>query len=181
MKFKPPSNLGGFLIYLIFINMKIILTENKIDKIIEKYGIVKTIRNLGGYKNFDKIYPDYFYSRDDSNTLQLNRERVINFLNECVEVNNRIENESSIYLHDYWEDILYQSWSDYNEDAGREFQYESRIMSISTDFAHTEVWEYDEEGEMFDEAYDYNDIPLNRLETRFLSKIFGQLWGNFKI
>ena len=138
--------------------------------------ILKTIKVLGGYKNFDKIYPDYFSSEGS-----MNRERVINFLNECVEVNNRIENESSIYLHDYWEDILYQTWSDYNEDAGREFQYESRIMSISTDFAHTEVWEYDEEGEMFDEAYDYNDIPLNRLETRFLSKIFGQLWGNFKI
>lgn len=158
--------------------MKIILTENKLDSLIEKYGVFKTIRNIGGYKNFDKIYPDYFYSSDTS---QWNSERVINFLNECVEVNNKREDETNIYLHDYWEDILYQSWSNYNEEAEREYQYESRIMSISTDVANFEVWEFDEEGEMFDESYDYGEIPLNRLETRFLSKIFGQLWGAFKL
>ena len=176
MKFKPPSNIGGFLFYLIFIDMKIILSENKLDALIEKYGIVKTIRNIGGYKNFDKMYPDYFYSEGS-----INRERVINFLNECVEVNYKRERETNIYLHDYWEDILYQTWSDYNEDADRDFQYESRIMSISTDVANFEVWEYDEHGEMFDESYDYGEIPFNRLDSRFLSKIFGQLWGAFKL
>ena len=44
MKFKPPSNIGGFLFYLIFIDMKIILSENKIDTLIEKNGILKTIK-----------------------------------------------------------------------------------------------------------------------------------------
>jgi len=158
--------------------MKLLISENKIQSVIDRLGILKTIKTVGGYKNFDKISPDYFY---DSDTSQLNRERVIDFLNECVEVNYRKENETSIYLHDYWEDILYQTWNDYNEEYGRDFQYESRIMSISTDVAHIEVWEYDKEGEMFDEAYDYDDIPLNRLESRFLSKIFGQLWGTFKL
>lgn len=181
MKFKPPSNIGGFLFYLIFIDMKIILTENKLDALIEKYGIVKTIRNIGGYKNFDKIYPDYFYSRDDNSQMQMNRERVINFLNECVEVNYKRENETNIYLHDYWEDILYQEWDGEGDDENEYFSYESRIMSISTDVANIEIWQYDDEGTMFDDAYDYNDIPLNRLETRFLSKIFGQLWGTFKL
>ena len=181
MKFKPPSNIGGFLFYLIFIDMKIILTENKLDALIEKYGIVKTIRNIGGYKNFDKIYPDYFYSRDDNSQMQMNRERVINFLNECVEVNYKRENETNIYLHDYWEDILYQEWDGEGDDENEYFSYESRIMSISTDVANIEIWQYDEEGTMFDDAYDYNEIPLNRLETRFLSKIFEQLWGTFKL
>lgn len=176
MKLKPPSNLGGFLFYLIFIDMKIILSENKIDTLIEKNGIIRTIKVLGGYKNFDKIYPDYFYSEGS-----LNRERVIDFLNECVEVNEKIENETNIYLYDYWDSILFQTWSDYNEDADREFQYESRISSFTTDLAHYEVWEYDEEGEMFDEAYDYGNIPLNRLENKFLSNIFNQLWGHFKL
>lgn len=176
MKFKPPSNIGGFLFYLIFIDMKIILTENKLDALIEKYGIVKTIRNIGGYKNFDKIYPDYFYP-DGS----MNRERVINFLNECVEVNYKRENETNIYLYDYWDSILYQEWDGEGDDENEYFSYESRIMSISTDVANIEIWQYDDEGTMFDDAYDYNDIPLNRLETRFLSKIFGQLWGTFKL
>jgi len=176
MKLKPPSNIGGFLFYLIFIDMKIIIRENKIDSLIEKSGIVQTIKLLGGYKNFDKIYPDYFYSEGS-----LNRERVINFLNECVEVNVKIENETNIYLYDYWDSILFQTWSDYNEEAGRDFQYESRISSFTTDLAHYEVWEYDEEGEMFDEAYDYGDIALNRLENKFLFNIFNQLWGHFKL
>ena len=158
--------------------MKIILTENKLDKIIEKYGIVKTIRNIGGYKNFDKIYPDYFYSGDTS---QWDRERVINFLNECVEVNNRIENESSIYLHDYWDDILYQQWDGEGDDENEYFSYESSIISISTDVANIEIWQFDEEGTMFDDAYDYKQIPLNSLDSKFLSQIFKQLWGNFKL
>ena len=156
--------------------MKIILTENKLDALIEKYGIVKTIRNIGGYKNFDKIYPDYFYT-DGS----MNRERVINFLNECVEVNYKRENETYIYLYDYWDSILYQEWDGEGDDENEYFSYESRIMSISTDFANIEVWQYDEEGTMFDDAYDYGDIPLNRLDNRFLNKIFEQLWGTFKL
>ena len=75
--------------------MKIILSENKLDALIEKYGIVKTIRNIGGYKNFDKMYPDYFYSEGS-----INRERVINFLNECVEVNYKRERETNITI--FW-------------------------------------------------------------------------------
>lgn len=166
---------------MIFIGMKIVITENKLDSIIETNGILKTIKFLGGYKNFDKIYPDYFYSRDDNSQMQMNRERVINFLNECVEVNDERENESSIYLHDYWDDILYREWTDEGDEDNRYFSYESRIMSISTDFANLEVWQYDEGGDMFDEAYDYNKIPLNKLETKFLNSIFRQLWGHFKL
>lgn len=155
--------------------------KEKLLKYIKDNGIVTTLTYMGGYETFDKIFPDYFYSRDDSNTLQLNRERVINFLNECVEANQRIEDESSIYLHDYWADILYQQWDGEGDDENEYFSYESSIISISTDVANIEIWQFDEEGTMFDDAYDYKQIPLNSLDSKFLSQIFKQLWGNFKL
>ena len=155
--------------------------REKLLKYIQDKGLLTTLANMGGYETFDKIFPDYFYSRDDNSQMQMNRERVIDFLNECVEVNYRRENETSIYLYDYWDSIIYDEWTGEGDDDNEYFSYESRIMSISTDVANIEVWQYDEEGEMFDDAYEYNQIPLNRLDTRFLNKIFEQLWGTFEL
>ena len=155
--------------------------KEKLLKYIKEKGLLITLANTGGYETFDKLFPEYFYSRDDNNTLQINRERIINFLNECVEVNNKREDESNIYLHDYWSDIIYQSWDGEGDDENEYFSYESYIVSISTDVANIEIWKYDAEGIMFDDAYDYTQTPLNRLDNKFLIQIFEQLWGNFKL
>lgn len=145
---------------------------------IQSLGILGTIKMVGGYDNFNKAMPDYFYHRDESGTLRMDRNRIIEFLNECVEDNERIEGESYIYFSDYDGDILYQEWDGEGDDDTEYFTYESRIMSIGTDVAHLEVWQYDDEGNMFDDAHDYYDMPLNRLENKFLNKIFEQvLWG----
>jgi len=155
--------------------MKIIITENKIDSMIQKYGIVNTIKVLGGYKNFDKLYPDYFYSDG------VNRDNVIDYINECVELNYRREGESTIYLYDYFSDILYQEWGGEGDENNEFYSFESRLNGVSTDMVHGEVWQYDDEGNMFDDAYDSFDIPLNRLDSKFLFKIFHMLYGTFKL
>jgi len=159
---------------------KKIVSDTLIKKI-EEHGLTSTIKMMGGYENFDKILPDYFYPRDKKGVLKMDRDRVIEFLNECVEINQRREGESTIYLYDYHSDILFQEWDSEGDDESEYYQYESRITSIGTDIAYTETWQYDDEGNMFDDAYDYQEIRLNRLETRFLNKIFEQLWGDFKL
>jgi hypothetical protein len=181
MKFKPPSNIGGFFFYIIFIDMKILITENKLDKLIEKYGIVKTIKNIGGYDNFDKLAPDYFYSRDENNVMKFNKERAIDFINECVEVNNRRQDESSIYLYDYNSDIFYQEWDGEGDDDNEFYAYESRIESVSTDIAYGSIWQFDDEGHMFDDAYDNFQVPLNRLPEKILRDVFHMLYESFKV
>lgn len=150
--------------------------KEKLLKYIEDNGLMITLANMGGYKMFDKIFPNYFFPEG-----RINRDRIIEFLNECVEINEKREGESIIYLYDYNSDILYQEWDDEGDDESEYYQYESRIISFGTDIAYVEVWQYDDEGNMFDDAYDYVDIPLNRLDSKFLIKIFEQLWGNFKL
>ena len=181
MKFKPPTNIGGFFFYIIFIDMKILITENNIDKLIEKYGIVKTIKTIGGYDNFDKLVPDYFYSRDENNVLKFNKERAIDFINECAEVNNRREDESSIYLYDYYSDIFYQEWDGEGDDDNEFYAYESRIESVSTDIAYGSIWQFDDKGHMFDDAYDNFQVPLNRLPEKILRDVFHMLYESFKV
>jgi len=161
--------------------MKILITENNIDKLIEKYGIVKTIKNIGGYDNFDKLVPDYFYSRDENNVMKFNKERAIDFINECVEVNNRRQDESSIYLYDYNSDILYQEWDGEGDDDNEFYAYESRIESVSTDIAYGSIWQFDDEGHMFDDAYDNFQVPLNRLPEKILRDVFHMLYESFKL
>ena len=142
---------------------------------IQSLGILGTIKMVGGYDNFNKAMPDYFYPRDESGTLRMDRNHIIEFLNECVEANQRIEDESYIYLDG---DILYREWDGEGDDDSEYYTYESRIMSIGTDVANIEIWQYDDEGNMFDDAYDYSERPLNRLGDKFLNKIFEQvLWG----
>ena len=150
---------------------KKIISDALIKKI-EEHGLTNTIKMMGGYENFDKVLPNYFYPRDESGVLKMDRDRVIEFLNECVEINEKREGETSIYLYDYDSDILYQEWDYEGDDNSEYYQYESRITSISTDIAFIEVWQYDDEGNMFDDAYDYTKIPLNRLENRFLNIVY---------
>lgn len=159
---------------------KKIISDALIKKI-EEHGLTSTIKMMGGYENFDKVLPDYFYHRDKSGVLKMNRDRVIEFLNECVEINERLEGESIIYLYDYGSDILFQEWDGEGDKDSEFYDYESRITSIGTDIAYIEVWQYDDEGNMYDDAYDYQEMRLNILDNRFLNKIFEKLWGEFKL
>ncbi len=113
--------------------------------------------------------------------MKFNKERAIDFINECVEVNDKREDESSIYLYDYDSDILYQEWRGEGDDDSDYYEYESRIESVSTDIAYGSIWQYDDEGQMFDDAYDNFSIPLNRLPEKILRDVFHMLYESFKL
>jgi len=43
--------------------MKIIITEEQKSKLITDFGLLRGIKMMGGYENFNKIYPDYFNTK----------------------------------------------------------------------------------------------------------------------
>jgi hypothetical protein len=43
--------------------MKIIITEEQNSKLINDFGLLRGIKMMGGYENFNKIYPDYFNTK----------------------------------------------------------------------------------------------------------------------
>ncbi len=46
-------------------------------------------------------------------------------------------------------------------------------------FAHVTVWEFDEDGQMYDEYFDDYDVRVNKLETKYLNKLFEMLVNNY--
>jgi len=41
------------------------------------------------------------------------------------------------------------------------------------------VWEFDEDGQMYDEYFDDYDVRVNKLETKYLNKLFEMLVNNY--
>ena len=54
--------------------MKIIITEEQNSRLITDFGLLSSIKMMGGYENFNKIYPDYFN----------NKQHKIDIINELV-------------------------------------------------------------------------------------------------
>ena len=55
--------------------MKIIITENKLDTILKKSGVLNTVKILGGWENFRKVfkidsYEEYLHLFDDLDEVQ---------------------------------------------------------------------------------------------------------------
>jgi hypothetical protein len=161
--------------------MKILINENRLYPTIKSVGILKTIIAVGGHEIFDKLAPDYFYSRNESNIMKFNTDHAIEFINECVEVNEVRENEGQIYLYEYAGDIAYEEWDGEGDDDNEYFSYESRIESVGRDMVFGSIWQIDDEGEMFDDSYDTFRVPLNELPENILKTIFHMLYGDFKL
>jgi len=95
-----------------------------------------------------------------------------------LKVNNLLK---IIYFYDYDSDsdILYQEWDGEGDDDNEFYAYESRIDSVSTDIAYGSIWQFDDKGHMFDDAYDNFEIPLNRLPEKILRDVFHMLYESF--
>jgi hypothetical protein len=55
--------------------MKIIITENRLEKVLKQSGVEKTVKILGGWENFRKVYninsyEDYLHLFDDLEEVQ---------------------------------------------------------------------------------------------------------------
>ena len=129
--------------------------KNKILTLIEKFGLVNSINMIGGYNRFKSIYPDYFKNKWDK----------IEFINEVLSTAE--EEEGITRLDDIGGDILIRTE---NLDEGHTLEH--HIDFIEKDRCGVTIWEYDEEGEMYDEYYDTYEIWLEDLKTPIFNKLF---------
>jgi hypothetical protein len=138
--------------------------QKKVLDSISNSGLYNTIKIMGGYNNFINFVPNYFDNKDHK----------IDLINEIVE---NVEPNGFIYFYDitqHGEDLFYYeekpTWQDNNNHT-----YEHYFVNVGDEVVAVKVWEYDENGEMFDEEYDSYYIKLYKLDDKYLNKIFDVL------
>jgi len=131
--------------------------QSKIKKMVDKFGILHTIKGFGGYDKFDKLLPKYF--EDKSHRIDL--------INQICESE---EEDSGGYIYFYelnGDDIGYEDWM---EDG---VEYNSVLTYVQTNQAVGQTYMRDaDEEEFYDEAIDTFIVPLNQLPEKKLNKIF---------
>ena len=158
--------------------MRIVVTEeqkkgisHKLMGMIDNNGLLNTIKFMGGYDNFITLLPDYFDSRQSK----------IELIIEIIGLDEQhpvYGGGGRIYLHELGSDILYDQ---FDGDDGHKFEsYIDYIENYNDNLlAHVTVWEFDEDGQMYDEYYDDYDVRVNKLETKYLNKLFEMLVNNY--
>ena len=154
--------------------MRIVVTEeqkkgisHKLMGMIDNNGLLNTIKFMGGYDNFITLLPDYFDSRESK----------IDLIKEIIGLDEQhpvYGGGGRIYLSELDSDILYDQ---FDGDDGHTFESYIDFIENYNDnlFAHVTVWEFDEDGQMYDEYSDDYDVRVNRLETKYLNKLFDLL------
>ena len=136
--------------------------KEKLLKFIKKHGILTTIIQTGGYDNFNDIFPDYFKNRDHK----------VDLINAIVDNN---EDGGYIYMYEIiGMDI--KIWEEEIEDGHTQEDY---ITFVGDETVGVSVYEYDEEGDMYDEEVDGYNIKLTQLKEEWLNKIFEILVGYY--
>jgi hypothetical protein len=151
--------------------MRIVVTEeqkkgisHKLMGMIDNNGLLNTIKFMGGYDNFITLLPDYFDSRESK----------IDLIKEIIGLDEQhpvYGGGGRIYLSEVDSDILYD---EFDGDDGHTFESYIDFIENYNDnlFAHVTVWEFDEDGQMYDEYSDDYDVRVNRLETKYLNELF---------
>ena len=141
--------------------------QEKIIGLISNSGIYNAIKMIGGYDNFNTLFPNYFNDR----------EHKIDLINGTVQ---NVEPDGFIYFYDITlggGDLFYYeekpTWLENNH------TYEHYFVRVGDEVVAVKVWEYDEDGEMFDEEYDSYNIKLNKLRDKHLNQIFDILVDNY--
>ena len=158
--------------------MRVVVTEeqkkgisHKLMGMIDNNGLLNTIKFMGGYDNFITLLPDYFDSRQSK----------IELIIEIIGLDEQhpvYGGGGRIYLHELGSDILYDQ---FDGDDGHTFEsYIDYIENYNDNLlAHVTVWEFDEDGQMYEEYYDDYDVRVNKLETKYLNKLFEMLVNNY--
>lgn len=128
---------------------------NKINSLIDKLGIYQAIKFVGGYDKFERLSPDYFSDR----------EHKIDLINSIVDNN---EPDGYIYMYDI-NGMDIKIWEEAGENG---HTLEDYMTHVGDGTVGVSVYEYDEEGEMYDEQVDGYYIKLGKLQDKWLNKVF---------
>ena len=125
---------------------------------ISTFGIMDTIKMVGGFGSFDKILPNYFSKNSHK----------IDLINQLVSDNDP---DGYIYFYELINtDISLGSVDSYDNGDGHTF--EEYMISVGEGSVQISVYEYDEDGDMFDEHADSYYVSLGKLPDNELNKVF---------
>ena len=121
-------------------------------------GILETIKMVGDIDIFNEIIPDYFSKNSHK----------IDLINELVTDNDP---DGYIYFYELLNtDISLGQVDTYENGDGHTF--EEYINSIGDGSVQINVYEYDEDGNMYDEYVDNYYVSLKKLPDNELNKVF---------
>jgi hypothetical protein len=160
-----PTIEWGFLFIIVFIDMKIIISEDTIkglnpviESMIENAGLVTAIKSLGGYETFVTVVPDYFKRKQHK----------IDLINGLIE--DDVEAEGRIYLHEITHPNISLIFKKVKLPHGGHLEHE--LDFVERDVVGVGIWEFDDAGTMYDSMYDTYDLDLSELKPIDLDKIY---------
>jgi hypothetical protein len=125
---------------------------------ISTVGVLETIKMVGDIDIFNEIIPDYFSKKSHK----------IDLINELVNANDP---DGYIYFYELINsDISLGQVDSYENGDGHTF--EQYILSVGDGSVLISVYEYDEEGDMYDESVDSYRVSLGKLPNNELNKVF---------
>ena len=127
---------------------------------ISTFGIMDTIKMVGGFGSFDEILPDYFSKNSHK----------IDLINQIVSDNDP-NTDGNIYFYELINtDISLGEVDSYDNGDGHTF--EEYMISVGEGSVQISVYEYDEDGHMYDESVDSYYVSLGKLPDNELNKVF---------
>jgi hypothetical protein len=125
---------------------------------ISTVGVLETIKMVGDIDIFNEIVPDYFSKKSHK----------IDLINELVNANDP---DGYIYFYELINsDISLGQVDSYENGDGHTF--EQYILSVGDGSVLISIYEYDEEGDMYDESVDSYRVSLGKLPNNELNKVF---------
>jgi hypothetical protein len=125
---------------------------------ISTVGVLETIKMVGDIDIFNEIVPDYFSKKSHK----------IDLINELVNANDP---DGYIYFYELINsDISLGQVDSYENGDGHTF--EQYILSVGDGSVLISIYEYDEDGIMYDDSVDNYRVSLKKLPNNELNKVF---------
>ena len=132
---------------------------------ISTVGILESIKMVGDIEIFNEILPNYFSKNSHK----------IDLINQLV---NDIDPDGYIYFYE-----LINSDSSLGQvdsyDHGDGHTFEEYMLSVGDGSVQISIYEYDEDGDMYDESVDSYRVSLGKLPDNELNKVFKVLVGHY--
>ena len=125
---------------------------------ISTVGVLETIKMVGDIDIFNELVPDYFSKKSHK----------IDLINELVNANDP---DGYIYFYELINtDISLGQVDSYENGDGHTF--EQYILSVGDGSVLISIYEYDEDGIMYDDSVDNYRVSLKKLPNNELNKVF---------
>lgn len=139
--------------------------KQTLKRAVKEFGILETIKMVGDFNFFNEKLPNYFSKNSHK----------IDLINQLV---NDIDPDGYIYFYELINsDISLGQVDSYDNGEGHDF--EEYMLSVGDGSVQISVYEYDEDGDMYDESVDNYRVSLGKLPDNILNKVFEVLVGYY--